>query len=100
MLSFICFSVSLYCWAHNEKHSLRMSIDANRVKESKLAKFDIYGNVSNKILRVVPCFLPQRRGRLIRQNGKSNFHLFICNLITCSSKDQIIQASRIVVDGE
>ena len=30
MLSFICFSVSLFCWAHNEKHSFRMIIDAHK----------------------------------------------------------------------
>ena len=30
MLYFICFSASHFCWAHNEKHSFRMIIDANK----------------------------------------------------------------------
>ena len=47
VLSFICFSVSLFCWAHNEKYSFRMIIDADKSIYMSSKRIDWFASVTN-----------------------------------------------------
>ena len=46
MLSFICFSVFLFCWAHKGKDSVRVIINANKIIYKEVGHFQGFSHES------------------------------------------------------